>query len=57
MLRVTLVGQKMGREISAHALLDSGTEGINVDHEFAKHNKLTLRTLAKPILIKNVDGT
>ena len=54
---MTLVGQKTGREISARALLDSGTEGIIVDHEFAKRNKLTLRTLAKPIPVKNVDGT
>jgi len=51
------VGQKTGREISARALLDSGAEGIIVDHEFAKRNKLTLRTLAKPIPVKNVDGT
>ena len=56
-LRVTLVGQRTGREISAHALLDSGAEGIIIDHEFVKRNKLTLRTLAKPIPVKNVDGT
>ena len=47
----------MGREISAHALLDSGAKGIIVDHEFAKRNKLTLHTLTKPIPVKNVDGT
>jgi Retroviral aspartyl protease len=47
----------MGREISAHALLDSSAEGIIVDHEFAKRNKLTLHTLTKPIPVKNVDGT
>ena len=56
-LRVTLVGQKMGREISAHTLLDSGAEGIIFDSLFAKCNELTLCTLAKPILVKNVDGT
>ena len=56
-LRVTLVGQKTGREISARALLDSGTEGIIVDYAFAKTNKLTLRTLLRPIPVKNVDGT
>ena len=49
-LRVTLVGQKMGREISAHTLLDSGAEGIIFDSSFAKCNELTLCTLAKPIL-------
>ena len=57
MLGVTLVGQKTGRKISARALLDSSTEGIIVNHEFAKCNKLTLCTLAKPIPVKNVDGT
>ena len=34
-LRVTLVGKKSGWEISARALLDSGAEGIIVDHDFA----------------------
>ena len=56
-LRVTLVGQKTGKEISARALLDSGTKGIIADHKFTKRNKLTLGTLAKPIPVKNVDGT
>jgi hypothetical protein len=41
-LRVTLVGQRMGKEISACALLDSGAEGIIVDYAFAKAIKLTL---------------
>ena len=54
---MTLVGQKTGRKISARALLDSSAEGIIVDHEFAKCNKLTLCTLAKPIPAKNVDET
>ena len=56
-LRVTLVGQKTGREINARALLDSGAEGIIVDHAFAKRNNLTLRTLIKPLPVQNVDGT
>ena len=56
-LRVTLVGQKTGREISARALLNSGAEGIIVDYAFAKTNKLTLQTLLPPIPVKNVDGT
>jgi hypothetical protein len=54
---VTLVGQKTGREISARALLDSGAEGIIVDHAFAIRNGLTLRTLTRPIPVKNVDGS
>jgi hypothetical protein len=56
-LRVTLVGKKTGQEISAHALLDSGVEGIIVDHDFAVRNNLTLRTLVNPLPVKNVDGT
>jgi hypothetical protein len=34
-LRVTLVGKKSGREISARALLDSGAEGIIINEDFA----------------------
>jgi hypothetical protein len=56
-LRVTLVGKKSGREISARALLDSGAEGIIIDEDFAQQNKLTLRTLVNPLPVKNVDGT
>jgi hypothetical protein len=54
---VTLVGLKTGHEINAKALLDSGTEGIIIDQAFARKHKLTLRTLVKPLPVKNVDGT
>jgi hypothetical protein len=54
---VTLVGKTSGREISAKALLDSGAEGIIIDHDFAKKHKLTLRTLVHPISVRNIDGT
>src|SRR5882757_10574515 len=56
-LRVTLVGKKSGHKISVQALLDSGAEGIIIDQDFATKNKLTLRTLVKPLPVKNVDGT
>src|SRR6266404_6274180 len=56
-LRVTLVGHKLGKEISAKALLDSGAEGIIIDHAFAMKHKLTLRSLLKPLPVRNVDGT
>ena len=56
-LRVTLVGRKSGREISAKALLDSGADGIIIDHDFAKRNNLTLQTLVHPIPVRNVNGT
>jgi hypothetical protein len=54
---VTLVGKKSGKEINARALLDSGAEGIIVDHAFAKKHNLTHRTLVHPIPVRNVDGT
>jgi hypothetical protein len=57
MLRVTLVGQKTGREISARTLLDSSVEGIIVNYAFAKKHQLTLQTLLRPIPVKNVNGT
>ncbi len=56
-LRVTLVGQKSGKEISAKALLDSGAEGIIIDHAFTMKHNLTLRSLLKPLPVRNVDGT
>jgi hypothetical protein len=52
-----LVGRKSGKEISARALLDSGAEGIIIDHDYAKSHQLTLRTLVHPIPVRNVDGT
>ncbi len=56
-LRVTLVGKRSGREISARALLDSGTEGIIADDGFVRANGLTLRTLVRPLPVRNVDGS
>jgi hypothetical protein len=56
-LRVTLVGKKSNREISARTLLDSGAEGIIIDQDFATSNKLTLQNLVHPLPVKNVDGT
>ena len=56
-LRVSLVGKKTGREISARTLLDSGAEGIIIDHAFATRHHLTLRTLVQPLPVRNVDGT
>jgi len=37
--------------------LDSGAEGLIIHEDYAKRNKLTLRTLAKPIPAQNVDGS
>ena len=57
MLRVSLIGKNMGREISAHALVDSGAKGIIIGHEFARQHKLMLRTLKEHLLVRNVDGS
>ena len=54
---MTLVGKTLGREISAKALLNSGAEGIIIDHKFARRHNLTLWTLVHPIPVGNVDGT
>ncbi len=51
------MGKTSSKQISARALLDSGAEGIIIDHGFARKNQLTLRTLVNPLPVKNVDGT
>ena len=56
-LRVSLVGKLSKREINACALLDSGAEGMIIHQDFAKHHKLTLRTLRTPLPVRNVDGS
>ena len=56
-LRVALVGKTSSKQISARALLDSGAEGIIIDHNFARKHQLTLCTLVNPLPVKNVDGT
>ena len=56
-LRVSLVRKISGKEISAHALVDSGAEGMIIHKDFAKRHKLTLRTLRQPLPAQNVDGS
>src|SRR5882757_8608607 len=57
MLQVSLVGKHSGKEISARALLDSGTKGMIINSSFAKHHELTLQQLRKPLPVRNVDGS
>jgi transposase InsO family protein len=57
MIRVSLIGKQSGKQISARALLDSGAEGMIINHDFAIRNNLTLRTLRTPLPVKNVDGS
>ena len=56
-LRVFLIGKLSGKKISASALLDSGAEGMIINHDFAKKHALTLRILRDPLPVKNVDGS
>jgi hypothetical protein len=53
---VSLIGKLSGKEISARTLVDSGAEGMIINHDFAKKNNLTLRQLKKPLPVRNVDG-
>ena len=48
-LKVYLVGQRSQKQISARALLDSGAEGMIINHSFAQQHNLTLRTLRSPL--------
>jgi len=54
---VSLIGKHSGKEISARALVDSGAEGMIINHDFAKKHALTLRQLKKPLPVRNVDGS
>jgi hypothetical protein len=55
-LQVFLVGKISGKEISAHMLVHSGTEGMIIYENFAKRHKLTLRTPRQPLPAQNVDS-
>jgi len=46
-----------GRKINAHAILDSGAEGVYCNILFINAHKIPTSTLAKPIYPRNVDGT
>jgi len=46
-----------GRKIDAHAILDSGAEGVYYNISFINAHKIPTSTLAKPIYPRNVDGT
>jgi len=45
------------RKIDAHAILDSGAEGVYCNISFINTHKIPTSTLAKPIYPRNVDGT
>jgi len=45
------------RKIDAHAILNSGAEGVYCNISFVNTHKIPMTTLAKPIYPRNVDGT
>ena len=56
-LNVSLVGQQSQKRISARALLNSGAEGMIINHSFAQKHNLTLHTLCSSLNIQNVNGS
>jgi len=46
-----------GRKIDAHAILNSGAEGVYCNISFINAHKIPTITLAKPVYPRNVDGT
>jgi hypothetical protein len=46
-----------GRQIDAHAILDSGAEGIYYNKSFIDKHKIPTHTLEHPVYARNVDGT
>jgi len=46
-----------GRQIDAHAILDSGAEGVYCNISFINAHKIPTSPLAKPIYPRNIDGT
>ncbi|KAI5115279.1 hypothetical protein M0805_000711, partial [Coniferiporia weirii] len=45
------------QNVSTNALIDSGAEGKFIDAKFVIKHRIPTRPLARPILVKNVDGT
>ena len=47
----------MRKDVETKALLDLGTGGVFISHEFAEKSGLETFPLKKLILVRNVDGT
>jgi hypothetical protein len=56
-LKVEVVTTDTQQLISFMALLDCGATGLFVDRGFVDRNRITTRTLTRPIPVYNVDGT
>src|SRR5258705_3254663 len=48
---------QQSRTIHCKALIDSGATGILMHHKFASQNQLATHDLARPIPVRNIDGT
>jgi hypothetical protein len=56
-LKVELQTTDTGEVLATNALLDCGATGLFIDTEYVKWKRLTVRNLARPIPVYNVDGT
>ncbi len=56
-LDININGHITRHQIGAHALLDSGAEGIIMHFHFTKAHRLTLKPLQQPFPVRNVDST
>ena len=51
------VGTDTGKDVETKVLLDSGTGGVLISHEFAEKNSLETFPLKRSIAVRNIDGT
>jgi hypothetical protein len=55
--KVELQTTDTGEVLATNALLDCGATGFFIDTEYVKQKRLTVRNLARPILVYNFNGT
>jgi hypothetical protein len=56
-LKVSIETTDTGEVKSLNALIDSGATGKFIDRDYVKTNRMTTKTLYRPIPVYNVDGT
>jgi hypothetical protein len=56
-LKVELQTTDIGEVLATNALLDCGATGLFINTEYVKQKWLTVRNLARPILVYNVNST
>ena len=56
-IKIGLERLDMQEEITAEALLDSGTTGLVMSLEFARKKSFKLKKLERPMQVRNVDGS